>query len=206
MGLPWWLSGKETAFQCRRHRFNPWVRTIPWRRKWQPTPVFLLGNPMDRGAWQAIVHGITKRVITKRVKSEILATEQQQQQAILERKKHIITNNFGEGPFSNYWTCIVVSDINQESRSKDGNIQRDFLWPGMLGGALFIILSIGFHKLEKWFSYHPHPSFESSLILPSTHIWSLQSQPWQYLITENESWTKDEPFTLLCSCSSMARS
>ena len=23
----------------------------PWRRKWQPTPVFLLGNPMDRGAW-----------------------------------------------------------------------------------------------------------------------------------------------------------
>ena len=57
---------------------------------------------MDRGAWQAIVHGITKRVITKRVKSEILATEQQQQQAILERKKHIITNNFGEGPFSDY--------------------------------------------------------------------------------------------------------
>ena len=23
----------------------------PWRRKWQPTLVFLLGNPMDRGAW-----------------------------------------------------------------------------------------------------------------------------------------------------------
>ena len=26
---------------CRRSRFNPWVRKIPWRRKWQPTPVFL---------------------------------------------------------------------------------------------------------------------------------------------------------------------
>ena len=39
-GLPWWLSGKESACQCRRHGFDPWVRKIPWRRKWQPTPVF----------------------------------------------------------------------------------------------------------------------------------------------------------------------
>ena len=35
---------KEPTFQCRRHRFNPWVRKIPWRRKWQPTPIFLLGE------------------------------------------------------------------------------------------------------------------------------------------------------------------
>ena len=31
-----------------------------WRRKWQPTPVFFPGNPMDRGAWRATVHGVTK--------------------------------------------------------------------------------------------------------------------------------------------------
>ena len=42
--IPWWLSGKESACQCRRHRFDPWVGKIPWRRKWQPTLVFLLGN------------------------------------------------------------------------------------------------------------------------------------------------------------------
>ena len=30
--------------QCRRLWFNPWVRKIPWRRKWQPTPVFLPGE------------------------------------------------------------------------------------------------------------------------------------------------------------------
>ena len=41
MGLPWWLSGKEPACQCRRCGFSPWVGKIPWRRKWQPTPVFL---------------------------------------------------------------------------------------------------------------------------------------------------------------------
>ena len=37
-------SGKEPVCQCRRCGFDPWVRKIPWRRKFQPTPVFLLGE------------------------------------------------------------------------------------------------------------------------------------------------------------------
>ena len=44
MGLPWWFSSKESTCQCRRHRrlgFDPWARKIPWRGKWQLTPVFL---------------------------------------------------------------------------------------------------------------------------------------------------------------------
>ena len=44
MGLPWWLRGKESVCQCRRHGFDPWVRKTPGRRKWQPTPVFLPGE------------------------------------------------------------------------------------------------------------------------------------------------------------------
>ena len=40
-GLPWWFSGKDSACQCRRPRFDPGVRKILWRRKWQPTLVFL---------------------------------------------------------------------------------------------------------------------------------------------------------------------
>ena len=47
LGLPRWLSGKESTCQCRRHRrhgFDPWVGKIAWRRKWQPTPVFWLGE------------------------------------------------------------------------------------------------------------------------------------------------------------------
>ena len=43
-GLPWWLNGKKSTCQSRKHTFNPWIRKIPWRRKWQPTPVFLLGK------------------------------------------------------------------------------------------------------------------------------------------------------------------
>ena len=42
--FPWWLSGKESTWQCRRQGFDPWVGKIPWRRAWQPTPVFLPGK------------------------------------------------------------------------------------------------------------------------------------------------------------------
>ena len=44
VGLPRWLSGKEFACQCRRYGFDPWVGNISWRKKWQPTPVFLPGE------------------------------------------------------------------------------------------------------------------------------------------------------------------
>ena len=33
-----------------------------WRRKWQSTPVFLAGKFMERGAWWATIHGITKEL------------------------------------------------------------------------------------------------------------------------------------------------
>ena len=42
--LPGGASGIEPACQCRRHRFRPWVRKIPWRGAWQPTPIFLPGE------------------------------------------------------------------------------------------------------------------------------------------------------------------
>ena len=43
-GLSCWFSGKESTCQCRRCRFDPWVGKVPWRRKWQPTPLFLPGK------------------------------------------------------------------------------------------------------------------------------------------------------------------
>ena len=63
--FPRWLSGRESICHCQRHRrygFDPWVRKIPWRSEWQPTPVFLLEDPMDRGAWQLTVHGSCKEL------------------------------------------------------------------------------------------------------------------------------------------------
>ena len=46
--LPRWLRVKEFTCPCRRCRFDPWVRKIPWRRKWQPLQYFCLENPTDR--------------------------------------------------------------------------------------------------------------------------------------------------------------
>ena len=34
--LPWWISGKEFACQCRRCGLDLWVGKIPWRKEWQP--------------------------------------------------------------------------------------------------------------------------------------------------------------------------
>ena len=43
-GFPGGTSGKESTWQYRRCGFNLWVRKGPWRRAWQPTPVFLPGE------------------------------------------------------------------------------------------------------------------------------------------------------------------
>ena len=72
LGLPRWLSGKESTCQYRRCQFNPWVGKIPWRRKWQLTPVFLPGK--SHGQRSLLDHGVTKRV-----KHAQLVTKQQQQ-------------------------------------------------------------------------------------------------------------------------------
>ena len=46
--IPWWLKGKESiCLHCRSHRghrLDPWVGKNPWRRAWQPIPVFLPGE------------------------------------------------------------------------------------------------------------------------------------------------------------------
>ena len=60
LALPRWLSGKELTCQCRRHRFDPWVRKIPWRRKRKLVQYSCLENPMDREAWWPTVHGVAK--------------------------------------------------------------------------------------------------------------------------------------------------
>ena len=70
--LPWWLSGKGSTCQCRRCRFNPWLRQIPWRWKWQPTPVFLPGK--SHGQRSLVVYSPWG---CKRVKHSLVTNQQQ---------------------------------------------------------------------------------------------------------------------------------
>ena len=68
IGASWWLSSKESTCQCRRHKFDPWVGNIPWRRKWQLTPVFLPGesqgqrNLASYSPWSHKKLGTTERL------------------------------------------------------------------------------------------------------------------------------------------------
>ena len=66
-------SSKKSTCQCRRRGFNPWVRKMPWRRKWQPTPAFLPREPhgqrslsrlqsmrLQRHDWRDLAHTSTQ--------------------------------------------------------------------------------------------------------------------------------------------------
>ena len=43
-----------------RHGFYPWIGKIPWRRAWQPTPVFSPGESQVQRSLAGIVHGLAK--------------------------------------------------------------------------------------------------------------------------------------------------
>ena len=60
LNFPGGASGKQPNCQSKRDRFDPWAGTIDWRGALQPTPEFCLKNPMDRGAWRALVHTLTQ--------------------------------------------------------------------------------------------------------------------------------------------------
>ena len=65
-----WLLGKESTWEGRRCCLDPWVRRIPWKRTWQPTPVFLpekvhgLKNLVDYSPWRHKESDTTERLCT----------------------------------------------------------------------------------------------------------------------------------------------
>ena len=73
MGQQDGASGKEPPGQGRRHKrhgIHPWVGKIPWRRAWQPTPVFLPGESHVQrslagyGPWGGTESDMTERLST----------------------------------------------------------------------------------------------------------------------------------------------
>ena len=66
-GFPGGSADKESTCQCRRRRSHSWVRKTPGGGNGSPLQYACLGNPMNRGAWQAAVHGVarTERLSTR---------------------------------------------------------------------------------------------------------------------------------------------
>ena len=71
-GFPGDSDTNESACNAGNPGFNPWVRKIPWRRKWQPTPVFLPGESHGQRSLAGYSPWGPKRV------QHNLATKQQQ--------------------------------------------------------------------------------------------------------------------------------
>ena len=70
LGFPPGASGKESTCQCSSHGFDSWVRKIPWRRAWQPTPVFSPGEPHGQRSLEATVQRVAKsRTRLKRLRT-----------------------------------------------------------------------------------------------------------------------------------------
>ena len=82
-GLPWKLNSERIHLQCRRPGSNPWVGKIPWRRKWQPTPVFLPGKSHG---WRSLVG----YCLWGRTESDTTEANQQQQQQVRESKSGFV--------------------------------------------------------------------------------------------------------------------
>ena len=53
-------SSKKSTCKCKKCRFDPWVGKIPWRRKWQPTPVFLPGQFRGERSLGDCSHAVAK--------------------------------------------------------------------------------------------------------------------------------------------------
>ena len=72
-GFPRRLSGKESAYQCRKCKFNPWVRKILWRRKGQCTPIFLPGRSHGQRSLAGYSPwGLTESNVTEQLNSSML--------------------------------------------------------------------------------------------------------------------------------------
>ena len=59
-GLPWWLSGKESACNAGDLGLIPGLGRYPGEGRGNPLQYSCLRNPMDRGAWWAAVRGIAR--------------------------------------------------------------------------------------------------------------------------------------------------
>ena len=110
----WWVSGKESSCQCRRHGFDSCVGKTPYRRKWQPTPIFLPGDFL----WTEETGGLPS-MESQRVGYDLMTKQQQHKLviSILSGQNHTLILFFF---FFNY-------QVETKNISKDGKWSVNFI-------------------------------------------------------------------------------
>ena len=69
---------ERTHLQGRRHRFDTWVRKIPWRKKWQSIPGCLPGQSHGQKSLAVIAHGVAKgwtHCVTKHTHAQMITCD-----------------------------------------------------------------------------------------------------------------------------------
>ena len=101
-------STTESTCNCRL-RFHPWIRKIPWRRKWQPTPVFLRGKSHGQKSMECYSSWGHRRV------GHDLASKQQQQRRENKRRKGLEQFNVDydaiSTSISRWWTASIFQNL-----------------------------------------------------------------------------------------------
>ena len=103
-------STTESTCQCRRFRFHPWIRKIPWRRKWQPTPVFLHGKSHGQKSMECYSSWGCKRV-----GHDLASKQQHQQRRENKRRKGLEQFNVDydaiSTSISRWWTASIFQNL-----------------------------------------------------------------------------------------------
>ena len=77
-GLVWWLRRYRIRLQCGKPGFDPWIEMMPWRKAWQPTPVFLPGEShrqsslVGHSPWGLKESGMTEQPSTAQHTTELI--------------------------------------------------------------------------------------------------------------------------------------
>ena len=133
-----WHSDRKSACQCRRHGFDPWVGKISWRKKWKPTPVFLLGKVhgqrslVDRLLWMgsqrvghnwAYTHTHTQHILNtishkKRLRKVLLNTfksKWQETRGEIPKLRPLFISNCWHFWTSESWQSHLLGSIRETS-------------------------------------------------------------------------------------------
>ena len=158
-------SGKESACQCKKHRrgrFDPWVGKIPWRRKWQSTPVFLFGKSHEPRSLTGYIHG------AHRVGHDWAHTR-------------IKEDTSGNEHFSHF---IIVSDVlgahvilGLPTLSRKVLLFPFYSWGNLSLRKLSDVPRLPSRKWQSW-GLKPGPCVFCPVLLPLQHRVESQEQRW----------------------------
>ena len=165
-GFPGGTDSKESACQCRTHRkcwFDPWVRKIPWRRKWQLTPVFLPGKShRERNLVGYSPWGRKESDTSERLTLPLLL------QASRKHNKLFISITLLTHEFC-LWYCITGAQFTQQTEGILLSLVKE-TWPSFPSPSA---------NCHDWYYQPTHHSgwAETSSYLKATALWISKFKP-----------------------------